>query len=127
MKSASKIILINNEGKVLLQLRDNNHSHAGDWSLFGGHIEVSETPENALVREIKEEIGYYLKNYKLIKESNVENFGKVYWFYGIIDKKLSDLKLNEGDDFGFFTYNEILKLNISPDSKKIIIEYFENK
>lgn len=127
MKGGSKIILINNEGKVLLQLRDKDHSYSGSWALFGGHIEDSETPEEALVREIKEEINYSLKNYKLIKESDVKDFGKVYWFFGTVDAKLSELRLGEGDDLNFFTYDEVLKLKLAPESKKTLIEYFESK
>ena len=48
MERASKIILVNNEGKVLLQLRDKGHSYPGSWALFGGHVNDSETPEEAL-------------------------------------------------------------------------------
>ena len=127
MKSAVKIILTNKEDKALLQLRDNKHSYAGSWALFGGHIDGSETPEEALVREIKEEINYSLKNYKLIKESYVEGFGKVYWFHSVIDVKLSELTLLEGDDLNFFTYEEILKLKLAPESKKRLIEYYEGR
>ncbi len=127
MKSGSKIILVNNEGKVLLQLRDSCHSYSGSWALFGGHIEGSETPEEALIREIKEEINYTLKDYKLIKETVIKDFGKAYWFYGTIDAELSELHLGEGDDFNFFTYDEILKLKLAPESKKALIEYFKNK
>jgi mutator protein MutT len=127
MKSAAKIILINKENKVLLQLRDREHSHAGCWALFGGHIDGPETPEEALVREIKEEINYSLTNYKLIEESYVEDFGKVYWFQGVIDAKLSDLNLNEGDDINYFTYDEVLKLKLAPESRKRLIEYFEGR
>ncbi|MCW8966726.1 MAG: NUDIX domain-containing protein [Candidatus Pacearchaeota archaeon] len=127
MKSAAKIILTNNEDKALLQLRDKKHSHSGCWSLFGGHIDGSETPVEALIREIKEEINYTLKNYKLIKETFVEDFGKVYWFHGLIDVELSELTLIEGDDFNFFTYEEILKLKLAPESKKRLIEYYEGR
>ncbi|MGV8162122.1 MAG: NUDIX domain-containing protein [Candidatus Nanoarchaeia archaeon] len=127
MDYGSKIILTNKENKVLLQLRSKNQSNAGSWALFGGHIDGLETPKEALIREIKEEINYSLTDYKLIKETMVENFGKVYWFHGVIDANLSELTLNEGDDFNFFTYDEILKLKIAPESKKRLIEYFEGK
>ncbi|MBU1975263.1 MAG: NUDIX domain-containing protein [Nanoarchaeota archaeon] len=125
MTSAVKIILTNNENKVLLQLRDNKQSHTGCWALFGGHIDGSETPEEALIREIKEEINYSLSDYKLIKESHVKDFGKVYWFHVTIDVGLSELTLNEGDDFNFFSYDEIAGLKLAPESKKILVEYYK--
>ena len=125
MKRASKIILLNKERKVLLQLRSKHHSHPGSWSLFGGHIDGPETPEEALIREIKEEINYDLTAYTFIKMTIVEDFGQVYWFYGTVDAALSELTLREGDDFNFFTYEEAKKLNISPASKKILMEYYQ--
>ena len=127
MKRAVKIILTNKDDKVLLQLRDAAHSHAGSWALFGGHIDGSETPEEALVREIQEEINYSLKDYRLIEESLVPEFGQVFWFHGTIDADLSELTLLEGDDFNFFTYEDVLKLKVAPESKKRILEYFKGR
>lgn len=47
-------VLIWKEGKLLLGKRLSRHGHA-DWSFPGGHLEFSETPENAAIRETKEE------------------------------------------------------------------------
>jgi len=35
-----------------------DHKKAGDWIPPGGHIEKGETPSQAAIREIKEELGY---------------------------------------------------------------------
>ncbi len=43
-------------GKVLLILRD-HEPFRGFWVLPGGHVEENETVEQAVVREIKEEVG----------------------------------------------------------------------
>ncbi len=126
MKSAVKIILTNTENKVLLQLRDKDHSHTGCWSLFGWHIDGDETPEEALLREVKEEINYTIKKYEFIKEVYVEEFGQVYFFHGTIDVWLDQLTLLEWDDFRFFAYEELAALQLSPTSWKIVTEYFEN-
>jgi 8-oxo-dGTP diphosphatase len=42
--------------KVLLALRGPSQSHAGMWEFPGGKVEVGESPEEALVREIREEL-----------------------------------------------------------------------
>ena len=46
------LIVKNKKGKFLLQLRD-EEPEIGKWILPGGGVENNETPEQALVREIK--------------------------------------------------------------------------
>lgn len=45
------------DGKVLVGQRPENHSLAGQWEFPGGKIELGETPEQALARELDEELG----------------------------------------------------------------------
>ena len=42
---------------VLIGQRPENHSLAGQWEFPGGKIESGETPEQALARELSEELG----------------------------------------------------------------------
>ncbi len=49
--------LIDADGRVLLQQRPEGKSLAGLWEFPGGKIEPGETPEEALVRELDEELG----------------------------------------------------------------------
>lgn len=44
-------------GLVLVGQRPENHSLAGQWEFPGGKIESGETPEQALARELSEELG----------------------------------------------------------------------
>ena len=43
--------------QVLVGQRPENHSLAGQWEFPGGKIETGETPEEALARELSEELG----------------------------------------------------------------------
>jgi 8-oxo-dGTP diphosphatase len=44
-------------GQILVGQRPENHSLAGQWEFPGGKIESGETPEQALARELSEELG----------------------------------------------------------------------
>lgn len=45
------------EGKILIGQRPENHTLAGLWEFPGGKIELGESPEQALARELSEELG----------------------------------------------------------------------
>ncbi len=48
--------LIDADGRVLVQQRSAGTAHAGLWEFPGGKVEPGETPEDALVRELEEEL-----------------------------------------------------------------------
>lgn len=45
------------EGRVLMARRPAGKQHAGLWEFPGGKVESDETPQAALVRELREELG----------------------------------------------------------------------
>jgi 8-oxo-dGTP pyrophosphatase MutT (NUDIX family) len=51
------VILVDGHGRIALQLREHDRALNPDrWSVFGGHIERGEKPEQAAIREISEEL-----------------------------------------------------------------------
>jgi len=61
-REAAAAVIFDRSGRLLLQLRDDvpNILYPGGVGLFGGHREGDETFLECVVREIHEELGYYL-------------------------------------------------------------------
>jgi 8-oxo-dGTP diphosphatase len=53
----SAVALIDVDGRVLLAQRPEGKSMAGLWEFPGGKVESGESPEDALIRELQEELG----------------------------------------------------------------------
>lgn len=51
------VALVDADGRVLLQQRPAHKPMGGLWEFPGGKVHAAETPEAALIRELKEELG----------------------------------------------------------------------
>ena len=91
--------------KVLLQKRDHQpERYPGYLALFGGQIESDESPEEAAVREVKEELGLDLDIGSLRPLGTIEVLREGYnatllFFTAPLLVDLGELKLGEGDGF----------------------------
>ncbi len=123
-KQGISIILLNKNQEILMQQRDNipTITYPGYWGLFGGSMEDNETPEEAIIREVKEEINFDLKNFGLFRVFT-QNGKKEYAFVGEIDKEIEQLNLTEGQNMKFFKPGRILSLDVRPDDLATIKKY----
>ena len=62
LKIVVSIALINNESEILLSKRPEKKHLSGFWEFPGGKVEEGETPEKALIREVKEELNIDINN-----------------------------------------------------------------
>ena len=56
------VALIDPDGRILITKRPRGKEMAGLWEFPGGKINDGETPEEALIRELKEELNIETKN-----------------------------------------------------------------
>lgn len=57
IKLISACVLVDVDGRVLIARRPEGKPLAGLWEFPGGKLEPGETPEEALIRELEEELG----------------------------------------------------------------------
>lgn len=63
MKLATLCYIRKNEKTLMLhRVKKENDMHEGKWNGLGGKIEDGETPEECIIREVKEECGLNVKN-----------------------------------------------------------------
>ena len=122
---ASGVLIINSKHEILLQLRSRQkEKNGGLWDLSAsGHISSGETPEDSLIREIKEEIGVNvvkneLKLLGVYKRQELHNNGKFieneYDYIYILEKDINISKIKfqkeEVEQIKFVTIESLTKL-----------------
>jgi 8-oxo-dGTP pyrophosphatase MutT (NUDIX family) len=125
-------IPVNPQGKILLQQRDDRPDllYPGCWTTFGGAIEEDETPDEAMRRELLEEIELELplKLWKVYDEV-VDIHGAAvlvrrYIYIGRIDQPAESITLNEGQALGYFGLEDLGALKIGFGFEPLFREFF---
>ena len=111
---------------MIYRNKKENDMSEGKWMGVGGHIEKGETPDEALIREVKEETNLTLLSYEMrgIIYFQNDDYEEVMYLY-TSDKyegTLSDC--NEGDLY-FIPKNQISSLPIW-EGDKIFLKYLED-
>lgn len=96
------------EPQFLMQLRDDiaGIAYPGHWGFFGGHLEPGESADEAIRRELLEEIGYappHLEPFDVFETPN--SIRHVYT--APLTLPISRLTLQEGWDMALFTIAEV--------------------
>ena len=116
MKKVVKAIIYKNN-QFLLQLRDNSKkiSYPNHWSFFGGEVENNENDEDALLRELKEEIAWMpnkINYYTTFLDYSTNAEVKLYLIK--FESNNTKLNLNEGQKMKWFKLEDIKTLIKTP-------------
>jgi 8-oxo-dGTP pyrophosphatase MutT (NUDIX family) len=121
-------MLYDKDGKVLLQHRSVNAKRLRNyWGAFGGGIEEGETPEEALRRELLEEIEYNVKNPVLLSvDEYVRDDTDITGYNFVEEYDATQLIIqHEGQGFGRFTISEALELKMIQQRKTALLKLKE--
>ena len=106
---------IKKDGLIFCAQRPEGKSLGGFWEFPGGKLENGETPEDALIREIKEEFDSEIEVISFLNEASYE------YDFGIVTMKTylsklinGELKLLEHQDSKWLPIEELSELEWAP-------------
>ena len=114
-----------NQVLVYLERRSKTAERLPDfYGFWGGGIEIGETPEQALIREVKEEMSIDLKGYKFFREFKF-TISISYLYYLLVDDNFeTTIKLTEAQYGKFFTEEGIVAEEKLIENDKIRLSEF---
>ena len=113
--------VIKNKNKYFIAQRNRNKHFAYHYEFPGGKVDNNENFENALKREINEELSI---NIKIIKKITSEKHKdekiniEVHYFLSEIDNE--NIVLSEHEDMRWVYKDDIIKYKLAPGDAKII-------
>lgn len=126
-KVGSSNIFVDEQRRLLLMKRsDNGNIFPGYWGLIGGFVDAGETPQEAAVREAKEEVGVEIEVLKFVgryyntPHPNYKNVIGLPHYSKIISGTPHPAQREECSDVRWFSPEELKKMELAYDHKKIL-------
>jgi len=111
-------ILLTEDGRYVMQLRDDKPDiwYPNHWGCFGGAVEAGESPEQALERELSEEIelpprmGTYFTRFDFdMKVLGLQSYYRIYYLLTLSAGELERLRIHEGREIQAFDGDSLLR------------------
>ena len=121
-------VIRDGQGNILISLRHDTAHQGGLWEFPGGKVESGESVERALARELKEELGWCPQKFEyLIKIMNKTVNCNITHYLAKCNISRDKLCLGEGAALGWFTYDEVLKLENKPNEVEYVTKLAKNR
>jgi 8-oxo-dGTP pyrophosphatase MutT (NUDIX family) len=115
---------------VLLHKRDSKtRFNPNHWAFFGGLSEGGETPKQAFVREMREELGIEIPEGDIIPLCdylNEELQTYRYVFFSKSDMDKANMQLSEGEDFDWIPLDEVFMYDLIEKTERDLRMFLRN-
>ncbi|MGC9309496.1 MAG: NUDIX hydrolase [Candidatus Nanoarchaeia archaeon] len=123
----SVIIFYDDNGKLLVQ-KKGSRKQGNSFRFFGGHIEKGETPEQALIREIKEELNFDINDFEFFNKyqfdiEELNNHIEMHCFLANIPE--IELTPSDEGDIACLNFNKVSDYDFSKHDKKVLKEIID--
>ena len=125
-RKGTSIIFVNDQHQVLLFPRDDKPTipYPNMWDVRGGQEDDGETPEQCIVREMKEEMDLTLEEFE--RFSVMEFTDRVeYTFWKRAELEIKKIDLQEGQRLKWFTKLEAKNTKLAYGFNEIIDDFFK--
>jgi 8-oxo-dGTP diphosphatase len=121
-RNVAVVILYDGDGRILLQHRTVDAPTFPDhWAFFGGGLEAGETPEQAVEREIIEELAYTLRSPRRFASRQFLYDGFEHTMHVFLERyDGSPLVLGEGQGMGWFLPEQTIILKMNDHDRDVI-------
>ena len=125
-RKGTSIIFLNDKRQILLFLRDDKPGlpYRNMWDIPGGHVEDGETPEQCIVREMKEEMDLTLKQFELFSVREFDDRIE-YTFWEKANLDIEKINLHEGQKLKWFTESEAKNTKLAYGFNEIVDDFFK--
>lgn len=120
-------LLTDDDGRYLLHLRSANKPiwRPGHWALLGGHTEKGETCDEAIARELDEEIGLVipdLTGFATLDTLDASGAfkGRVRVYHGTLNTPAHEIDLREGIQLRWTRIDEIAEMTMDPGAAAVL-------
>ena len=129
MKRLVAGVILHREDRVLLQHRDDDPSirFPGFWSLFSGHVEDGETPEQGALREIEEELGLTLEGPLALAYHGEDDTRERFIYEAPLPVPPEALTLREGQGMALVAREDLPAYRVVPLHREILDLFYARR
>ncbi len=118
MVIASSAIIIKNKQILLIKRSNYTNVFPEYWTCPGGRADEGETPEQNVIREVKEEVNLDFDPKELIKKGRYKD-RELFRFCGTWSGEVQ-IQEKEVTDWNWFAYKNAIKLELAFDYREVI-------